>query len=87
MTMAKTAPLASQGELLKEKTDVGIGISSVESVSVAMDKIINGRWQKKLSNENVIWARRNVQQLSTKKRVTARDKTRDGIVIYSSDWN
>ena len=48
MTMAKSAPLASQWELMDEKTDVGIGISSVELVSVAKDKIEIGRWWKKL---------------------------------------
>ena len=48
--MAKSAPLASQGEVMNEKTDVGIGISSVELVSAATDKIENGRWWKKLRN-------------------------------------
>ena len=44
MTMAKTAPLASQEEVMNEKTDVGIGISSVELVFVVGDNIGNGRW-------------------------------------------
>ena len=46
--MAKLAPLASQGKLLDEKTNVGIGIKRVELVSIALDTIGNGRWQKKL---------------------------------------
>ena len=48
--MVKSAPLASQGEVMTEKTNVGIGISSVELVSVAGDNIGNGRCRKKLLN-------------------------------------
>ena len=44
MTMVKTAPLARQGKVMNEKTDVGIGISSVELVFVVKDNIGNGRW-------------------------------------------
>ena len=44
MTMVKTAPLARQGKVMNEKTDVGIGISSVELVCVVKDNIGNGRW-------------------------------------------
>ena len=44
MVMVKTAPLTSQGELMNENTDVGIGISSVELVFVVGDNIENGRW-------------------------------------------
>ena len=47
MTMAKMAPLANQDEIMNEKTDVGIGISSVESVFVVMDIDGNGRCGKK----------------------------------------
>ena len=43
MTMAKSAPLGSKGELMNEKTDVGIRISSDELVAVARGKIGNGR--------------------------------------------
>ena len=43
MTMVKSAPLASQGELMNGKTDVGIGIRRVELVSVARGNIENGR--------------------------------------------
>ena len=46
MTMAKTVPLASQGKIMNEKTDVGIGISSVELVSVARDNDRNGQCWK-----------------------------------------
>ena len=45
--MAKSAPLASQGELLHEKTNVGIGIKRVELVSIALDNDGNGGWQKR----------------------------------------
>ena len=48
MKMAKSAPLASQGELLDEKTNVGIGIRRAELVSIALDTSGNGPWQKKL---------------------------------------
>ena len=34
MKMEKTAPLASQGKVLDEKTNVGIGTRGVELVSV-----------------------------------------------------
>ena len=44
----KTAPLASQEELLNWKTNGAIGISNVELVSVANDKNESGRWWKKL---------------------------------------
>jgi len=44
MTMVKTAPLARQGKVMNEKTDVGIGISSVELVFVVKDNVGNGRW-------------------------------------------
>ena len=43
ITMVNSAPLASQGELLNETSDVGIGIKRVELVLVARDKIENGR--------------------------------------------
>ena len=48
MKMVKTAPLASQGEMLDEKTNVGIGIKRVELVYVARDNIENGQWRKNL---------------------------------------
>ena len=44
MTMVKSAPLASQGRVMNEKTDVGIVIRRVELVVVAMDNIGNGWW-------------------------------------------
>ena len=44
MKMAKTASLESQEEMLNGKTDVRIGISSVELVSVAKGKNGIGRW-------------------------------------------
>ena len=49
MTMVKSAPLASQEELMNGKTDVKIGISSVELAFVTGDSIGNGRWWKELS--------------------------------------
>ena len=39
---AKSAPLASQGELLDGKTNVGIRIRRVELVSIALDTDGNG---------------------------------------------
>ena len=53
MTMAKIAPLASQDERLNEKTNVGIGISSVELVSVAKDNDGSDRCGKKFGKRNV----------------------------------
>ena len=53
MTMAKMAPLASHDEIMNEKTDVGIGISSVELVSVAKDNDGNGQCGKKVGKRNV----------------------------------
>ena len=50
MKMAKSAPLASQGKMLDGKTNAVIGISRVELVLVARDKIESGRWWKKLMN-------------------------------------
>ena len=50
MTMAKSTSLASQGELMNEKTEVGIGINSVELVSVARNKIETGQCPEKLLN-------------------------------------
>ena len=50
--MANSAPLASQGKLLDEKTNVEIIIRRVELVSIAMDTIGNGRWQKELRKRN-----------------------------------
>ena len=44
----ESVPLASQGKLMNGKTDVGIGLNTVELVSVAKDKIGFGRWRKKL---------------------------------------
>ena len=41
MKMAKTTPLASQGNLFDERTNVRIGIRRVKLVSVAMDNIEN----------------------------------------------
>ena len=48
MKMAKSAPLASQGKVLDEKTNVRIGIRRVELVSVAVDSVDNGQWRKNL---------------------------------------
>ena len=50
MTMASSAPLASNRESTDEKNDVEIGISRVELVLVAGSKIGNGQWWKKLIN-------------------------------------
>ena len=54
ITMAKTAPLASQGKIKNGKTDNGIVISSIVLVSVAMDKTGIGGWGKKFRKGNGI---------------------------------
>ena len=69
MTMTKTAPLASQGKVMDEKNAVGIIIRRVELVTVAMDNIGNGWWQKIAKRKCDFWCR-NVRSFSTEKTVT-----------------